>query len=52
MGGGLSIGRSSSVQGGKFEEAEYFKFVFVVYYALKSNRSSPVCDLLRSHQLR
>ena len=33
---GLSIGGSSSVQDGKLEEAEDFKFVFVVYCALKS----------------
>ena len=33
---GLSIGRSSSVQGGKLEKAEEFKFVFAVYCALKS----------------
>ena len=33
---GLSIGGSSSVQGGKLEEAEDFKFVFVVYCAIKS----------------
>ena len=33
---GLSIGGSSSVQGGKLEEAEGFKFVFAVYCALKS----------------
>ena len=34
---GLSIGGSSSHRkGGKLEEAEDFKFVFVVYCALKS----------------
>ena len=33
---GLSIGGSSSVQSGKLEEAEDFKFVFAVYCALKS----------------
>ena len=33
---GLSIGGSSSVQRRKLEEAEAFKFVFAVYYALKS----------------
>ena len=33
---GLSIGGSSSVQGGKSEEAKDFKFVFVVYCAIKS----------------
>ena len=33
---GLSIGGSSSVQGGKLQEAEDFKFVFAVYCALKS----------------
>ena len=33
---GLSIGGSSSVQGGKLEEAEDFKFVFAVYCASKS----------------
>ena len=33
---GLSIGGSSSVHGGKLEEAEDFKFVFVVYCAIKS----------------
>ena len=33
---GLSIGGSSSVKGGKLQEAEDFKFVFAVYCALKS----------------
>ena len=33
---GLSIGRSSSVQRRNLEEAERFKFVFVVYCAIKS----------------
>ena len=32
----LSFGGNSSVQGGKLEEAEDFKFVFVIYCALKS----------------
>ena len=33
---GLSIGGSSSMQRRKLEEAEDFKFVFVVYCAIKS----------------
>ena len=33
---GLSIGGSCSVQGGKLKEAEDFKFVFVLYCAIKS----------------
>ena len=33
---GLSIGGISSVQRGKLEDAEDFKFVFFVYCALKS----------------
>ena len=33
---GLSIGGSSSAQGGRLEEAEDFKFVFVVYCAIES----------------
>ena len=36
MRSGLSIGGSSSVQRQNLEEAEDFKFVFVVYCALKS----------------
>ena len=33
---GLSIGGSSSVQRQKVEEAEDFKFVFIVYCAMRS----------------
>ena len=37
---GLSNGGSSSVQRRKLEEAEHFKFVFVVYCALKYKKNS------------
>ena len=33
---GLSIGGSYSVQAESWKKAEYFKFVFVVYCAIKS----------------
>ena len=39
-------------KGGNLEEAEDFKFVFVIYCALKRNRSAPVRDLLCFQQLR
>ena len=43
----VSIGRSSSVQyGKKLEEAEDFKYVFVIYCVRIENRSAPVRELL------